>query len=262
MTAMEMTASGATRKGRFHECNEDRFVANGRFVIVADGMGGQRSGKVASRIAVDTIEMTLKEGLDGSLTADAVRELVFSAIRKADEEVRGYSDSHPESDGLGSTVAVMVRLGRDVCMAWCGDSRCYVYDRNGRLRLLTKDHSLVQRMVDSGEITAEQAMTHPDNNVITSFVGGGEDCVPESAFYRMDDADVMIVCSDGLCGYCTDKEMESRIAGVTDRHALSDSLLELALERGSDDDITVATMAAAYGREKSGSCRFGWLRRR
>lgn len=260
---MEMTVSGATRKGRFHDCNEDRFVANERFVIVADGMGGQSSGEVASRIAVDTIEKTLKEGLDGSLTADAVRELVLSAIRKADEEVRGYADSHPESDGLGSTVAAMVRLGRDVCMVWCGDSRCYVYGRGRGLRLLTKDHSLVQGMVDSGEITAEEAMTHPDNNVITRFVGGGEDtCIPESAFYRMDDADVMITCSDGLSGYCTDKEMERRIAVTADRRVLSESLLELALERGSDDDITIVAMAADDRREKSGGGLFGWLRRR
>lgn len=239
---MEFHINSATVKGRWHEKNEDCFICNDKYIVIADGMGGEACGEVASNIAVSSISSCLDGHIEEARSADEIRKLMFSAISCADSEILKFVESHPEADGMGTTVVIMVRQGDWLYVAWCGDSRCYYYDPSKRLCSLTVDHSYVQRLIDQGEITVDESFTHPDNNLITKYVGGGEDtCAPEFVSSRIEDDGSVILCSDGLSGYCRTEEIERELQ--SDVHCgLPERLMKLALSKGSDDDITIVTL--------------------
>lgn len=236
---MSLSIHYHTSKSSHHVKNEDGCHIGDNYVIVADGMGGESAGDVASRITIDTISKVLDSKLRDT---DDVRHLLSSAIHQADDKISEYIDEHLESDGMGSTVLIMVCRGDRVTLAWCGDSRCYGY-RAGRLCSLTKDHSYVQELVDAKAITEEEAFTHPDNNIITRYVGGGAAySEPDYAEFGIGDHDILILCSDGISGYCRNNEIARTVEACGDPSALPGALASLALSNGSDDDITVATV--------------------
>lgn len=263
MMETRYVVDAATSKGRYHKENEDSCVSNERFIVVADGMGGESDGNMASEIAVSVISRMLEEGLQENLSGGEIRQLSMESVRKADDGIMDYISSNPDSFGMGTTVVIAVLEGRHLYVTWCGDSRCYVYSRDKGIRSLTKDHSYVQELIDSGDITVEESYTHPDSNIITRFVGGGEDaCVPDFVSCELDDEDIVIVCSDGLSGYCMDRDIEDAVAEASGNEGLSACLLDLALKHGSDDDITVVTVMSEKCRIPSGSTVFGWFRRK
>lgn len=232
-------------------------MVNDDFVIVADGMGGESDGDVAARMAIEHIGRRLS-GLDFSnLDLAGARHQALSAINEADRAIEAYMDSHPMSLGMGTTVLLLMFCGDEACIAWCGDSHCYLYDSRGVLRSLTKDHSYVQELIDNGELTREDSFTHPDSNIITRYVGGGEQmCVPEFTSCRMSESDILLLCSDGVSGYCRDEDICDCVAAVEDLSCLPRELTELALRHGSEDDITVVVCEGASARPKK-----GWLSR-
>lgn len=227
------------------------------FVIVADGMGGESDGDVAARMAVEHIARRLSELDFSALDLDGARSHALSAINEADRAIEAYMDSHPMSMGMGSTILLLMFCGDEACIAWCGDSRCYLYDSRGALRSLTKDHSYVQELIDDGELTLEDSFTHPDSNIITRYVGGGEQmCVPEFTSCRLSESDILFLCSDGVSGYCRDEDIRDCVAAVEDFSCLPRELAELALRHGSEDDITVVVCGGTTGHPKR-----GWLSR-
>lgn len=234
-----MRILSATIKSPSHTKNEDSYVIGPNYIIVADGMGGETSGDVASRIAVETISALLERGMESAVSEDEIIQLSNSAVMKADKEIREYMDLHPESIGMGTTVILAI-FKEDRCyITWCGDSRCYSF-HNGELSAITKDHSYVQELIDARKITENEAFQHPDSNLITRFVGGGREmCVPESRVIKIEDSDIIVICSDGLSGYCKNEDIRRAIAIDSGGDRLAQSLLELALRQGSDDDITV-----------------------
>lgn len=244
-------------RGRGHERNEDFHVACDDLVIVADGMGGERDGNVAARMAVDHIACRLSELDFSALDLDGARSHALSAINEADRAIEAYMDSHPMSMGMGTTILLLMFCGDEACIAWCGDSRCYLYDSRGALRSLTKDHSYVQELIDDGELTLEDSFSHPDSNIITRYVGGGEQmCVPEFTSCRLSESDILLLCSDGISGYCRDEDIRDCVAAVEDLSRLPRELTELALRHGSEDDITIVVCGGATGHPKR-----GWLSR-
>lgn len=256
---MDLAIHHAVAKSRYHRNNEDSLFIGSNFIIVADGMGGECNGDVASKIAVNTISNYIYANLNIDCGTD-LKKIMFSAIELADSEIVEYVDAHPDSDGMGTTVLIMIYHNGVVSLAWCGDSHCYSFDK-GKLTSLTKDHSYVQELIDAGKISLEDSFSHPDNNLITRYVGGGPSaCCPEYVEHKLDVSEVILLCSDGLSGYCRESEINKAVDSNRNPALLPQELMELAVRCGSDDDITIVTFSENY---KSSSRRhfplFNWF---
>lgn len=256
---MDFITNSVSVKGRLHDKNEDSFVCNNKYLVIADGMGGEADGDLASKMAIESISSILDESLDTANTVEAIRTLLFSAIEQADNRISQYTMTHPEADGMGTTVLLVIYKESNLYIAWCGDSRCYYYHPKKRLCSLTKDHSYVQQLIDEKKITVEESYTHPDNNLITKYVGGGADtCKPEFTSSQIDEHGLLILCSDGLSGYCRNENIE-KVIKSSPIELLPDRLVELAKQNGSDDDITVITLSSNFENNKSSI--FEWLKK-
>lgn len=219
----------------------------GALSIVADGMGGANAGEVASSLAIESFKnhFSRKDGTDVVTTDSECCDFLREGFIKSNEAILAHVLSYPDSIGLGTTIVLVWLKKEKAYIAWCGDSRCYCFNPNNGLRLLTKDHSLVQELVDKGEIKACQAFCHPDSNIITRCLGDVDAITePEVSTYDVKDGDVFLLCSDGLCGYCQDNLIEK----VMYRHydnlkECTDALLQIALDAGGQDNITISLCA-------------------
>ena len=244
-----------TEKSKYHESNEDSLFIGDDIIIIADGMGGESNGSMASKIAVDTISKLLNGKCIDVVSYEDAKFLILSAIKEADRNIQKYVDCYPDAYGMGTTILIMMLHAKSISLGWCGDSRCYAYGDKGLLQL-TKDHSFVQELIDAKEITAEESLNHPDSNLITRYVGGGEDmCVPDYAKYELNDVRTILLCSDGLSGYCNDSSIETVLSTNRDCEKLPGELMNLAISHGSDDDITIV----CYNPRHKRSSIFNWF---
>lgn len=257
---MEYEVRSHTTKSNHHKKNEDCHFICDDYIIVADGMGGESDGDVASRIAVESIDSVLSQNLADTYSDTDIKELSNKAIYSADSKINEYIERHPDSFGMGTTILLAIMKDNKLFISWCGDSHCYSY-RNGKVVSITKDHSYVQELIDSGEITIDESFTHPDNNMITRFVGGGEDaCKPDFIVHQITDSEIIILCSDGLSGYCKQKDIEHEITNNPQAESLPEQLTMLAKAHGSDDDITIVILAHKMQKNgKKTNSMFRWL---
>ena len=214
----------------------------GSVLVVADGMGGANAGDVASRIAIDTIKDSFTiENVERILAGDKIYEFLSETIEKADDAINMRICEDPDTYGMGTTIVVCWIINGVAHIAWCGDSRCYVYNPFSGMVQLTKDHSLVQEMVDRGEITEVEAFAHPDNNIITRGLGDvNSQSTPDIVSHPLKPNDMILLCSDGLCGFITNKEIENVLSeNSKDITKCSDLLLKLALDAGGYDNICI-----------------------
>ena len=223
----------------------------GCVMIVADGMGGMNAGEVASAIAVSSIQERfadkahLKE-IKGSV--QEVERFMYEALTFADEKINEKIRKDRSTEGMGTTMVLAWIVDGIVFISWCGDSRAYVYNKHQEPRLirLTKDHSFVQELVDEGKLTVDEAFDHPESNIITRCLGGGmEKPVPAFVLHELKKDDLILLCTDGLCGVCRDSEIQplfDRYQG--DFTQLTIDLIELAKSAGGPDNITVTLMEA------------------
>lgn len=227
----------------------------GCLMVVADGMGGQNAGEVASAIAVETVQsMFAPETLSDKVLSkpSSIKDYLKKVVSKADSKVKEYSKEHPEAEGLGSTIVMVLVVGNKAYVAWLGDSRAYAFIPNQSIKRLSKDHSYVQQLVDEGKLTDIEAMIHPNSNIITRSLGDtSQKAKAEVEEYPLEDGEIILLCSDGLCGVCTDDE----IAGVlteeaNDLQVSKEQLTELALDNGGSDNITIAMMQIVLEEEK------------
>lgn len=224
--------------GRVREINEDYFGSfqgdYGLLLIVCDGMGGHKGGEIASRISVESIRNHF-EALGNSF--NPVEELKAS-IQSANNTLIDTAKNDPSLDEMGSTVVITLLLDDKAYIANLGDSRIYLC-RGAKIKQLTKDHSLVQQMVDSHMISSEEAKHHPKKNVITRSLGIGLQTEPEvSEGIKIDEGDIFILCSDGLTTFVNDNEI-LKIATNESVQDAANMLVQLANERGGEDNITV-----------------------
>lgn len=258
---MEFITKSISEKGSFHEKNEDNYICDDNYIIIADGMGGEASGEVASDIAIQTISSIFNKSLYSLNSEEEIRELALSSILQADKEILNYIKSHPEADGMGTTVVLMIRKDENLYVAWCGDSRCYYYQPGDRLRSLTTDHSYVQQLIDEGKISLDESYSHPDNNLITKYVGGGKYmCNPEFVSAHLTNNSSVLLCSDGLSGYCRNEDIE-KVIDSTKYDSLTARLLELAIKNGSNDDITIVALTPKIQANKNSSSIFECLKK-
>jgi protein phosphatase len=218
----------------------------GALVAVADGMGGANAGEVASAMAMDAVKAVFqKASLEDYATADKAGDLLRLCVSNGDQAISERTVFDSETSGMGTTIVICWLLGDTVHVAWCGDSRCYAYHPLKGLRPLTKDHSYVQELVDKGEIVAEEAYLHPDSNLITRALGD-DSCSnePDVISSRLEPGELLLLCSDGLCGYCPDESIEQVLrAHYTDAEQCCDQLLSLALDAGGYDNICIAVVS-------------------
>ena len=148
----------------------------------------------------------------------------------------------PETLGMGTTIVICWLLKDLVYVAWCGDSRCYIYNNESGLKALTTDHSWVQELVDRGDISEEEALHHPDNNIITRGLGDFDrNAIPDIITHPITSNDIILLCSDGLCGYCDNQTIESIVKEhQSNLNRCCNKLINTALKSGAEDNITIA----------------------
>lgn len=219
--------------GYFEPDDDDAFRTSGRLLVIADGMGGYEGGEVASGIAVETVRQTWSAG------GGEPGELLVTAFSNAQTAILNHGREHPELAGMGTTCTAAAVIGDVLYYAHTGDSRLYLI-REGQIQRLTRDHSMVQELVNRGAITEEEAAGHPERNVLTSALGmdrGVSVDVSEQGIH-LEPGDVLVLCTDGLHGLVQDGEMLEVISRSTPREACRE-LVDRARDRGGHDNITV-----------------------
>ena len=233
-----------TDRGRVRTDNQDAYFAgkitdDSVFAVVCDGMGGANAGNVASELAVRHIsEYVIRSYRDGMNMTDTEKTLK-NAIVSANISLYDKAVNNAELAGMGTTaVAAFVKDGTAV-IAHVGDSRIYLV--NGEIKQLTRDHSVVQSLIESGKITPEDAKVHPRKNVITRALGAEENVAVDSDCINLSDGDTLLLCSDGLTNFLDDKDILT-VFQNNDISAVAERLVEEANENGGGDNITVVTV--------------------
>lgn len=214
--------------------DDTQFLRKGRLAVVADGMGGYEGGQEASSMAVETVSSVYgdRNGLDP-------QQDLNEALLAAHERVRQHGFAHPRLRGMGTTCTAVALVGNALHYAHVGDSRLYLV-RDGKITQVTRDHSYVGRLVESGVISREEAERHPQRNILTAALGTSADLIMDSPGHPepLLPGDVLILCSDGLWGQMQDAEILQAVQEGAPE-AAGHALIALARERGGPDNITV-----------------------
>jgi PPM family protein phosphatase len=220
-----------TDTGRQRRENEDSALASAPVFVVADGMGGAQAGEVASRIAVETFE----DGLPESGTPE---ERLASRVIGANHRIYEVSISESEHAGMGTTLTAAYLVDSELAIAHVGDSRAYLF-RDGTLKRLTQDHSLVDELVRRGKLTEEQAAEHPQRSIITRALGPEPTVEVDTWTYPVKAGDVLMLCSDGLTSMVPEDRVQALLAANSELDAAGQALIDEANEAGGRDNITV-----------------------
>ena len=235
---MNVVVGVATDIGRVRERNEDSYLVEPPLYAVADGMGGARGGDVASSLALDTIEGLSRGG----------KATLPEMIRSANRAVFERSISDRKVSGMGTTITATTVDEQGAHVGHVGDSRAYLL-RAGDFRQITDDHTLVNRMVKAGEITSQEAGTHPHRNVLTRSVGTEPEVVVDETDIPLIEGDRLILCSDGLTGMVTEPQIQAILESTPDPQEAADRLVKAANRAGGIDNITVVILDIREGEE-------------
>ncbi len=240
-----MKISAKTDIGAYRESNQDDYQAglfeNGdAWAVVCDGMGGVSGGQVASKICVERISEAIKRGYRDNMTIKTAQNLLNSAICAANSAVFTEAQSNRELSGMGTTVVAVIAVKGMAVIAHVGDSRAYAFDKT--MELITKDHSLVQYLCDTGKITEEEAKVHPDRNIITRAVGILSFVDVDFDLIEIGENKSLLICTDGLSGSLEADEMLNIINENADSSA--EKLVEMAIKAGSRDNVTAVLLLA------------------
>src|SRR5579864_981644 len=220
-----------TDTGRQRRDNEDSAYARAPVFVVADGMGGAQAGEVASRIAVEAFEQGLPD-------SGSPEERLAARVREANAQIHERARVEREHAGMGTTLTAAYLDDAGVAIAHVGDSRAYLW-REGTLKRLTRDHSLVDELVQRGKLTEEQAAEHPQRSIITRALGPEPDVEVDTWTYPVRSVDVMLLCSDGLTSMISEDRVAEILAASPSLENAADRLIDEANEAGGRDNITV-----------------------
>jgi protein phosphatase len=241
----DVEVAGLTDVGCQRQNNEDSYLywepadneefrRKGRLAVIADGMGGHEGGQEASRLAVETV----REVYDLRFGDDPQAALVES-FAAAHTRILNYGAQHPAFQGMGTTCTALALLGHHLYFGHVGDSRLYLI-RDANIQRLTRDHSYVGRLVESGLVRAEDAERHPQRHILTAALGAGVELAVEVAGQsrELQDGDDLLLCTDGLWGVVGDEELQMAVSNHVPAECCA-ALVKLARERGGPDNITL-----------------------
>ncbi len=238
--------------GNYRENNEDsidvKVFPDLTINIVADGMGGQAAGEIASKRAVEIIPRELRKNMTPNLSGEGVKSVIRRAIVQANEEIMAMGALDKEMKNMGTTVVMATwRKGGEIHIAGVGDSRCYLI-RNKKIQQLTVDHSLAQALVEAKTISAAEAKDHRFKNVLWKYLGSkevGEG--PEVTVVPVEAGDRFLICTDGLTGAVPDEQLAEEVTAAKDMQQLAERLGQLALDQGSRDNVSCVVFEVIEG---------------
>jgi protein phosphatase len=238
---------GLTDVGRVRESNEDYFLVDDALGLyaVADGMGGHAAGEIASQLAIESLRESVQGTEPPRTVRDAgeARERLEEAVAAANRRICESMAVHDERRGMGTTMVALITLEDRAVIAHVGDSRAYLL-RDGRLRLLTSDHSWVNEQVRMGLISQQDAQRHPMRNVVTRALGSRGDVKPELTEEKIVPGDAILLCSDGLNAMLTDEAIRDTLRPFPgDPEAACRALVEAANRSGGEDNTTVIVVS-------------------
>ncbi|GGA84196.1 Stp1/IreP family PP2C-type Ser/Thr phosphatase [Ornithinibacillus halotolerans] len=234
-----------TDRGQVRSHNEDSggiFLNNdGQYLaIIADGMGGHQAGDVASRLATTILEDKWKKN-DGIHTPDVAEEWLKQALLEANTSIYQHSLEKEDCQGMGTTIVVAVCTKEFITVAHIGDSRCYLYNEYS-FKQITEDHSLVNALVQSGQISKDDALVHPRKNVVLKALGTSDTVEPDIQTINWEKGDKLLLCSDGLTDKVRDSELEEYLQSKNEIDKVGEKLVDLANERGGEDNVSLVIL--------------------
>ncbi|MFL6182789.1 MAG: PP2C family protein-serine/threonine phosphatase [Actinomycetes bacterium] len=231
---MALTLRYAARSdvGHLREGNEDSGYASPHLLVVADGMGGAAAGEVASSVAVSAMA-----SLDEDQPSGDVLETFASTVARIESQLAGLVETEPRLRGMGTTLTAVLRDDSRLGLVHVGDSRGYLL-RAGKLERITRDHTLVQSLIDSGRLNESEAATHPQRNVLTRVLDGGHPTEADLSIREIKAGDRILLCSDGLSGVVTSDTIGATLLANDDPQDAVNELVDLALRAGGPDNIT------------------------
>lgn len=248
--ALALNIGKCSLLGNYRENNEDSIdvkqFPDMTIAIVADGMGGQAAGEIASKKAIEVIPRELRKHLTAHLNTDAVKAVIRQSIVTANEEIRAMGALDKDMRNMGTTVVLSVwRKGGEMFVAGVGDSRCYLV-RKGAIKQLTVDHSLAQALVEANTISADDAKDHRFKNVLWKYLGSNEvGDGPDVPVIPIEPGDQFLLCTDGLTGVVSDEGMAEYMDGQSEMQACAEGLGQLALDSGSRDNVSCVVIEIA-----------------
>lgn len=242
-----MIIAGKTDRGKVRQTNQDDYAAGqlpggAAYAVVCDGMGGANGGNVASSTAVKVVSDAIVEEYSEKLDPQGIKKLIALAVGRANTAVYEMSREKPELFGMGTTVVAAVVSGGFVTVAHAGDSRAYLM--NGGMEKLTRDHSIVQEMLENGRITQDEALTHPQKNIITRALGVEESLDIDFCVSPFGEGSALIICTDGLTNLIADDTIRSVVTEAPPEQC-AETLVGMANDNGGSDNITVVVICNA-----------------
>lgn len=251
-----MLTANRSNIGRVRHVNEDHAwvgqLSGGlTYAIVADGMGGHQAGDVASKLAVDSFcNMLERQHEKAEVSQEEAKMLVRQAIAEANEKVYGMASRNERYHSMGTTVVAALLGGGSAVIGHVGDSRAYRISKE-KLSLLTEDHSLVNELLKSGQLSYEEAANHPRKNVLTRAIGTDAHVDIDVQSLSWDAEDMLLLCSDGLTNMVSEEQILAVLAQESDDlGAKADQLIQQALEAGGEDNVTVVLLQEAAGAKR------------
>lgn len=235
----------ATDTGRLRDQNQDVFFCqsvgqNAGYAIVCDGMGGEKAGDVASATACEMIEKYLRRDVSDEMSEASAKAVIFSAISAANAKVYSMAKENPDYHGMGTTLVLAVVVGQNMHIVSIGDSRIYMVEKKA-VKQLTHDHTLVQNMVDRGEISQEEAVNHPKKHYITRAIGVGDTLDIDYQMYELKKESIVLLCTDGLSNYLREERLPEMLKACVHKDSIQ-SLIDYANNQGGQDNITAVML--------------------
>ena len=236
------SAEARSEVGLHRSGNEDSALINGVLIAVADGMGGHAGGEVASKVAITTLAQILPLLNNDEMDSESLEDFLQSAVLDVDNEIRLTAEADDRLSGMGTTLTAIALYRNKAYVLHTGDSRAYRL-RGKEFTQITKDHSVVQELIDAGTITEEEAAVHPQRSVLTNVLMGHGNITPLLIEYEVKAGDKFLLCSDGLSNVVSNQEIHKYL---DEDDALS-KLISLTYERGAPDNVTVVIAEAGNG---------------
>ncbi len=240
-----MQVYSVTDIGKIRKSNQDAYFAKtfsdgNALAVVCDGMGGANAGEIASNTAVKIISEYFSNSYNPSMSNNSIAELLRNAILSANIDIYDMAEKDISLSGMGTTVVAAFVKNDSVVICHVGDSRAYLI--NKEIRQLTRDHSVVQSLIESGKLSLKEAKAHPKKNVITRALGVEENVIPDCDVLSIGDNDFIMLCTDGLSNF-VDSNNILKIFKKNDASNVTECLINSALAAGGEDNITVVLVS-------------------